>query len=175
VSDFILRPSADADVAAITAIYAHWVQTSSVSFEVDPPDAGEIARRRADILARSLPYLVVESEGAVAGYAYATLYRPRVAYRFTVEDSVYLHPDYVRKGLGRRLVSAVVAACEDLGYRQMLAVIGGRDNLASIGLHQACGFTQAGVLRSVGFKFGRWEDTVLMQRPLGPADTTVPL
>jgi phosphinothricin acetyltransferase len=174
VLDFILRPSVEADVPAITAIYAHWVQTSPATFEIDPPDADEMARRRADILARNLPYLVVESKHDVAGYAYATPYRPRAAYRFSVEDSVYLHPDYVRQGLGRRLLTAVVARCEDLGYRQMVAVIGGRDNLASISLHQACGFTQAGILRSVGFKFGRWEDTVLMQRSLGAADSTLP-
>ncbi len=162
----MLRPSVEDDVSAITAIYAHWVQTSAATFEVDPPDADEMARRRNDILDRKLPYLVVESENTVTGYAYATLYRPRVAYRFTVEDSVYLHPEFTRKGVGRRLLSAVVAGCEDLGYRQMIAVIGGSDNLASIRLHQACGFVQAGILRSVGFKFGRWEDTVLMQRPL---------
>ena len=108
------------------------------------------------------------------GYAYASVYRPRVAYRFTVEDSVYLHPEHLRKGLGRLLLSTVIAECEQLGYRQMIAVIGDSDNSASIGLHQALGFKHAGVLRAVGFKFGRWVDTVLMQRSLGAVDTTPP-
>ena len=170
----ILRTSTEADVPAITAIYAHYVQTTPFSFEATPPDAAEMARRRADVLARNLPYLVVEIDGSVAGYAYATLYRPRTAYRFTVEDSVYIHRDHPRKGIGRQLVLAIIAACEELGYRQMIAVIGDSANTPSIGLHQACGFKLAGVLQSVGFKFDRWIDSVLMQRPLGAADTTIP-
>jgi L-amino acid N-acyltransferase YncA len=125
-----------------------------------------MVRRRAGILSRGLPYLVAELDGAVAGYAYAAPYRPRPAYRFTVEDSVYIHPDHARKGLGRLLMVEVIAACTAAGCRQMLAVIGDSDNASSIGLHRALGFQHVGVLRNVGFKFERWVDTVLMQKTL---------
>lgn len=173
--DPTLRSSADADIPAITAIYAHHVLTGLASFELTAPDEQEMGRRRSEVLRRKLPHLVAEVDRTVVGYAYASVYRPRIAYRFTVEDSVYLHPDYLRKGLGRLLLSAVIEECERLDYRQMVAVIGDSGNTPSIGLHQACGFKQAGVLRSVGFKHGRWVDTVLMQRPLGAADTTRPI
>jgi L-amino acid N-acyltransferase YncA len=167
----ILRSSIEDDIAAITAIYTHYVETTPFSFEVVPPDPAEMAQRRAIVLARKLPYLVVEIDGEVVGYAYATMYRPRMAYRFTVEDSVYIHQEHFRKGIGRQLLSAVISACEEQGYRQMIAVIGDGANTPSIGLHRACGFQPAGVLQSVGFKFDRWVDSVLMQRALGAGDT----
>lgn len=163
----VVRPARDSDVPEIAAIYAHYVRTALATFETDPPDAVEIARRRQEVLARGLPYLVAEMEGCVAGYAYASPYRPRPAYRFTVENSVYVNPAHARKGLGRMLLEELIAGCEAAGCRQMVAVIGGTDNAASIALHEALGFRHVGVLRRVGFKFGRWVDTVLMQRPLG--------
>lgn len=169
-----LRPSTDADVAAVTEIYAHHVRTGLASFELIPPDAGEMARRRRDVLKRGLPYLVAEMEGTVVGYSYAGPYRPRPAYRFTVEDSIYIHPAHTHRGIGRLLLAAVIAGCEERGYRQMVAVIGDSDNAPSIGLHRTFGFEHAGLLRSVGFKFGRWVDVVLMQRPLGPGGETLP-
>jgi phosphinothricin acetyltransferase len=169
-----LRPSADSDADAIAAIYAHHVRTGLSSFELVPPSTAEIARRRADVLARGLPYFVAEIEGTVVGYAYASPYRVRPAYRFTVEDSIYIHADFTRRGIGRLLLAALIAACEERGCRQMVAIVGDSGNAPSIGLHQAFGFQHAGTLRSVGFKFGRWVDTVLMQRPLGPADSTLP-
>ena len=162
-----VRAARDADVAEIAAIYGHYVRTALATFEVDPPDAAEMARRRAGVLAHGLPYLVAELEGSVAGYAYAAPYRLRPAYRFTVENSVYVHPAHAGKGLGRLLLSGLIAGCEAAGARQMVAVIGDSGNAASIGLHAALGFRHVGVLRSVGFKSGRWVDTVLMQRPLG--------
>jgi L-amino acid N-acyltransferase YncA len=170
----ILRPSVDADVPAIVRIYAHHVRTGLSSFETVPPGADEMARRRQDVVKRALPYLVAEVEGTVVGYAYAGPYRLRPAYRFTVEDSIYIHQDHTRKGIGRLLLSALIACCERQGYRQMVAIIGDSGNAPSIGLHEAFGFEHAGVLRSVGFKFGRWVDTVLMQRPLGPGDSATP-
>ena len=169
-----LRPSTDADVPAIAAIYSHHVRTGLASFEIVPPTTEEIARRRSEVLKRGLPYLVAEIAGTVVGYAYASPYRPRPAYRSTLEDSIYIHPDHTRKGIGRLLLHELIADCEAKGYRQMIAIIGDSGNAPSIGLHRAFGFEHAGTLRSVGFKFGRWVDTVLMQRPLGAADTTPP-
>ena len=169
-----LRPSTDADVAAIAAIYAHHVRTGLASFEIVPPTEEEIARRRAEVLKRGLPFLVAEIAITVVGYAYASPYRARPAYRATLEDSIYTHPDHARKGIGRLLLQALIAGCEAKGYRQMIAIIGDSGNAPSIGLHRAFGFEHAGTLHSVGFKFGRWVDTVLMQRPLGPGDTTLP-
>jgi phosphinothricin acetyltransferase len=169
-----LRPSADADVPAIAAIYAHHVRTGLASFETEPPTGVEMARRRLDVLKHGLPFLVAEIGGTVVGYAYASPYRARPAYRFTLEDSIYIHPDHTRKGIGRLLLEAVIASCEGKGYRQMVAVIGDSGNASSIGLHRAFGFEHAGTLRSVGFKFGRWVDTVLMQRPLGVGGRTLP-
>jgi L-amino acid N-acyltransferase YncA len=171
-SNAIIRSSTDADVAVIADIYSHYVRQTTSTFEIDPPDAAEIARRRADIRERRLPHLVAEVEGVVAGYAYAVPYRPRLAYRFTVENSIYIDAAHTGRGLGRLLLAAVIEACELNGYRQMVAVIGGSDNAASIGLHASFGFVPAGLLRSVGFKFGRWLDSVLMQRGLGNGDGT---
>lgn len=166
----IIRSSIEADAGAIADIYAHYVRNTTATFEIDPPDVDEIIRRRADIIGRGLPHVVAEVEGAVLGYAYAVPYHPRPAYRFTVEDSIYIHPAHAGRGLGRLLLAAVIEACEQAGYRQMVAVIGGSDNAASIGLHGSFGFVPAGLLRSVGFKFGRWLDSVLMQRGLGAGD-----
>ena len=161
-----VRVSSDTDVAAITEIYAHHVRHGTGSFEIEPPDAEEIARRRLDIEARGLPYIVAESDNVVVGYAYAGPYRPRVAYRFTVENSVYVHPGHLGRGVGRALLSTLIDACQKCGCRQMVAVIGDSNNIASIRLHENFGFRHVGVLQAVGFKFGRWLDTVLMQRSL---------
>jgi len=169
-----LRPAAERDVARIADIYAHHVLSGLASFEVAPPDAAEMARRRVDLLADGLPYLVAELEGAVVGYAYAALYRTREAYRYTVEDSIYVDHSAVGRGAGRRLLERLIAECTALGLRQMVAVIGDSGNRPSIALHQACGFRQVGLLPSVGFKFGRWVDSVLMQRALGQGDETPP-
>lgn len=171
----LLRPSRDTDIAAITAIYSHYVEHSTSTFETMSPAVDEMRRRRAEILSRGLPYLVMEVDGVVAGYAYATMYRPRGAYRFTVEDSIYIHRDFGRRGIGRVLLQAVIEECERQDYRQMVAVIGGSDNQASIALHGALGFQPAGLLRSAGYKFDRWVDSVLMQRELGAGANARPL
>lgn len=170
----VIRPSQEDDLAAICAIYAHHVSYGLATFEEAPPDVAELGRRRAELLARGLPHLVAELDGVVVGYAYAGPYRPRPAYRHTVEDSVYLAPQHVRRGVGRALLAQLIDACTAAGYRQMVAVIGDSANAPSIGLHAALGFREAGLLRSVGFKLGRWVDTVLMQRPLGPGDAELP-
>lgn len=169
-----IRDSVDGDVARIAAIYGHHVLHGLASFEEVPPASEELARRRDAILARGLPYLVGESAGHVVGYAYASPYRSRSAYRFTVEDSIYIDAAEIGRGHGRALLSRLIETCTGLGYRQMVAVIGGSDQWPSIGLHQALGFARIGVLPAVGYKFGRWVDTVLMQRALGPGSTTGP-
>jgi L-amino acid N-acyltransferase YncA len=169
-----LRPSQDHDLAAIAAIYHHHVLTGVASFEEEPPDLCEMARRRGEILARGLPYLVAEQSGRVLGYCYASRYRTRSAYRFAVEDSVYIDGAEVGRGIGRALLSELIDRCTAQGYRQMVAVIGGSDQWPSIRLHAALGFAQAGVLSAIGFKFGAWVDTVLMQRPLGEGAGTLP-
>ena len=169
-----LRPSTIADIPAIAAIYSHHVRTGTGSFEIDPPEAAEMERRWKDIAEKNLPYLVAEQDGALAGYAYASPYRPRVAYRHTVEDSIYVHPDHAGKGIGALLLPALIADCETRGLRQMIAVIGDSGNAASIRLHARFGFGDVGVLRNVGFKFGRWLDTVFMQRALGQGAASTP-
>jgi L-amino acid N-acyltransferase YncA len=153
-------------MGSIQSIYAGYVTGSLASFEERPPSVDEMANRRAAILAAGLPYLVAERSGAVAGYAYATPYRPRPAYRYTLENSVYVSPDMRRTGIGKVLMETLIARCEEGMWRQMLAVIGDSANLASIGLHASLGFEVIGTFRSVGFKLGQWVDTVLMQRPL---------
>ena len=174
MSEPIVRASTDADIVEITAIYGHHVLHGTASFETTAPEPGEIAQRRQAVLERGLPYLVAEIGGSVAGFAYAGTYRPRPAYRFTVENSVYLRPGQEGRGLGRALMSDVLRRCEQGPWRQMIAVIGDSSNQASIRLHEKLGFRHVGVLRSVGFKFGRWLDTVVMQRPLGAGDETAP-
>jgi len=161
-------------IPAIQTIYAHWVLHGLASFEEVPPEASEMDRRRLSVQELKLPYLVAQDNGAVLGFAYAGPYRPRSGYRFTVEDSVYVAPGAHGRGIGRYLLSEVVARAEALGRLQMLAIIGDSGNAASIGLHAALGFRQIGTMRSIGFKFGRWVDTVVMQRALGPGDSTLP-
>jgi phosphinothricin acetyltransferase len=169
-----LRAATDADIPAIQAIYAHHVLHGLASFEVEPPSIDEMHHRFAAITGGGYPYLVAATAGAVVGYAYASAYRARPGYRYTVEDSVYVTADAIGRGIGRRLLSALIDGCEHLGYRQMLAVIGDSANTASIALHSGCGFAHCGTLRSVGFKFGRWVDSVIMQRPLGRSDLSPP-
>jgi L-amino acid N-acyltransferase YncA len=170
-----VRAAVAGDLAAIAAIYTHHVETGLGTFELAAPDGAEMRRRWQDVVERGLPYLVaVLPERAVAGYAYASPYRARPGYRYTVEDSVYVDPDCTGQGAGRALLAALIAACAPLGYRQMVAVIGGSDNAASIGLHAALGFERVGCLTAVGRKFDRWVDTVLMQRALGSGGATAP-
>jgi L-amino acid N-acyltransferase YncA len=161
-------------VAAITTIYAHHVLHGLASFEVEPPSEDDMRQRRLDIVSRNNPYLVAKCAGEVVGYASASPYRLRPAYRHSAENSVYLHPAWAGRGIGRQLMSALLAECEARGLRQIVAVIGDSANCASIGLHKSLGFREVGVLRSVGFKFDRWVDSVLMQRALGAGDSTPP-
>ncbi|XHS76767.1 GNAT family N-acetyltransferase [Burkholderiaceae bacterium UC74_6] len=166
----VLRPSTEADLPAIQAIYAHAVLHGTGTFETEVPDVIEMTRRRTEVLSRGLPFLVAEVDGKVAGYAYANYFRPRLAYRYCLEDSIYLAPTAQGKGLGKLLLAELIARCEAAGGRQMLAVIGDADNKGSVGLHTALGFEHTGVLKSSGWKFGRWLDVVLMQRQLGQGD-----
>jgi L-amino acid N-acyltransferase YncA len=170
----VIRPSRETDVTEIATIYGYHVLHGLASFEEVPPGFDEIASRRRDILARGLPYLVAERSGRVLGYCYAGPYRIRSAYRFTVEDSIYIDQTEAGRGLGRALLAALLDRCTELGYRQMVAVVGGSDTWPSIRLHAALGFTRVGVLPAVGFKFGLWVDIVLMQRGLGPGKTSAP-
>ena len=170
-----LRDAQPDDVAAIARIYGHHVATGLASFELAPPSVDEMRRRFDDIVGRDYPYIVAERDGRVAGYAYASAYRARPAYRFSVENSVYVDPDAKRGGIGRALLVALVAECERRGFRQMIAVIGDSDNKGSIGLHAACGFERIGTLPSIGWKFDRWVDSVLMQRVLGAGASTPPV
>lgn len=169
-----IRPSSDADLPAIQAIYALAVLEGTGTFETEVPEVAEMARRRGEVLGRGLPWLVAEVDGRVLGYAYANYFRPRLAYRFCLEDSIYLHPDSQGQGIGRLLLAELIARCEAQGARQMLAVIGDSQNAGSIGVHTALGFEHTGVLRNSGWKFGRWLDVVLMQRPLGQGSQTSP-
>ncbi len=169
-----LRPATADDLSAITAVYAHAVRHDTGTFELDPPSPPEMGRRMAEVAARGLPWLVAARGSQVLGYAYAGAFRPRPAYRYTVENSVYLAADARGQGLGRLLLAELLARCEALGLRQMVAVIGDSDNAASIALHRRLGFMPAGQLRCVGHKFGRWLDVVMMQRPLGLGDSTQP-
>jgi L-amino acid N-acyltransferase YncA len=173
-ADVTIRPSRDDDIGAIAAIYGHHVLHGVASFEEVPPDEGEMARRRGDIVRRGLPYLVAERDARVVGYCYAGPFRPRVGYRYTLEDSIYVDASEVGRGIGRLLLAPVIERCTELGYRQMVAVIGGRETIGSIRLHEALGFQHIGVFPAIGFKFDRWIDTVLMQRALGPGSTSPP-
>lgn len=169
-----VRAATPHDVPCLAAIYAHHVRTGLASFEVEPPDEAEIARRLAEVRAQGLPYLVAEAGGRVVGYAYAAPYRSRPAYRYTLEDSVYVDRDCAGRGVGRRLLERLVSEAAACGFRQMIAVIGDSANRPSIALHEACGFARVGLQPAVGFKLGRWVDSVLMQRSLGAGDATLP-
>lgn len=162
-----LRNSLDADLPAITAIYRHAVLHGTGTFELDAPDEAEMGRRRAEVLGRQLPWLVAERDGTVIGYAYANYFRPRMAYRFCLEDSIYLAPEAQGAGVGRLLLAELIARCEAAGARQMVAVIGDSANAGSIGLHRRLGFRDMGVMQAAGWKFDRWLDVVFMQRELG--------
>ena len=172
MSAVVIRPSTADDLAAITAIYAWNVGHGTGTFEVEAPEPAEMERRRADVLAKGLPWLVLESGGQVLGYAYANQFRPRPAYRFCVEDSVYLAPQAVGRGFGRLLLAELLARCEAAGARQMLAVIGDSANAGSIGVHRALGFAATGTIKAAGWKFDRWLDVVIMQKSLGFGATT---
>jgi phosphinothricin acetyltransferase len=169
-----LRPARPDDIPAITRIYGHAVRHGTASFELEPPTEAEMRRRQRVLLEGNYPYLVAELDGMIAGYAYAGPYRLRPAYRFSVEDSVYIAPEMHRRGTGGALLHGLIAAAEARGFRQMIAVIGDSEQAASIALHQRAGFRPVGTLQSVGFKFGRWLDSVLMQRHLGAGDQTPP-
>ena len=173
-ADFLLRPTEAGDIAAITAIYAEAVRHGTASYELEPPDHAEMTRRWRDLAAKDYPHLVAVGGGGVVGYAYAGPYRPRPAYRYSVEDNIYVAPAAQGRGVGRALLSQLIGLCEARGFRQMIAVIGDSANRASIRLHEVLGFSHVGVLRSVGWKHGQWLDTVLMQRSLGPGDTAPP-
>jgi phosphinothricin acetyltransferase len=169
-----IRAAADADVLAIQAIYAHHVLHGLATFEEVPPDAEEMARRFGEVVGRGLPYLVAEEAGRVVGYAYAAPYRARSAYRFCLEDSIYLDPGATGRGIGRALLARLVVASAATGARQMLAVIGDSGNAGSIAVHRRLGFRHVGTFEAVGFKFGGWVDTVMMQLPLGAGGATLP-
>lgn len=169
-----IRPALPDHVAGIAAIYDDAVRHGTASFELEPPDLAEMMRRYQALKDGGFPYFVAEDGEEVLGYAYAGAFRPRIAYRWTLENSVYVAPGAHKRGVGRALMEALLAECEALGFRQMVAVIGDSANAGSIALHRACGFRHIGVLPATGFKFGRWIDTVLMQRELGAGDATLP-
>jgi phosphinothricin acetyltransferase len=170
----IIRPALPGDIEAITSIYADAVLYGTASFETEPPDQAEMLHRQTALLDNGYPYFAAEIGGVVAGYAYAGPYRTRPAYDWSVEDSVYVAPDLHRKGIGASLLRALISASEERGYRQMIAVIGDSAQIGSIKVHERAGFSHVGTFRSVGFKHGKWLDTVLMQRALGVGDSTAP-
>jgi phosphinothricin acetyltransferase len=165
-SNIEIRAADNSDIPAITGIYAHHVLHGTGSFEIEPPSLEEMGRRMFDVTGRGLPYFVAVSGDTVVGYAYAAMYRTRVAYRFTLEDSVYIHPEYMGRGVGGALLSELIKACKAWGCRQLVAVIGDSQNTGSIRVHEKLGFQRAGVLKNVGFKFDRWLDSVFMQLSL---------
>ena len=170
----VVRAATITDIPGITGIYAHAVREATATFELDPPDVAEMNRRMGHLFNGGYPYIVAEQNNELVGYAYAGPYHHRPAYRFTVEDSIYIAPAMHRRGVGRRLLAELIALSEARGYRQMIAVIGDSANTRSIGLHTALGFRIAGKFESVGFKFGTWLDSVLMQRALGDGATSIP-
>ncbi|WP_420962501.1 GNAT family N-acetyltransferase [Brucella sp. IR073] len=172
--ELTLRDCQTADIPEITAIYAHAVRTGTASFELEPPSEAEMARRRETLVAGGFPYVVAIIGGKIAGYAYAGPHRARPAYDDTVENSVYVHEDFYGRGIGKALMIEVIEQAEERGFRQMVAVIGDSANTASIRLHESLGFEIIGTLKSVGWKHGRWLDTVLAQRALGPGDVAPP-
>ncbi|MSQ57272.1 MAG: N-acetyltransferase family protein [Limnohabitans sp.] len=169
-----IRPCTPADLSAVTAIYEHHVLHGSGTFEIEPPDLGEMTRRYEDVVSKPLPYLVASSGKALLGYAYANFFRPRPAYRFCVENSVYVAQNTTQKGIGRALMTELMRQCEVLGARQMVAVIGDSANTASVALHASLGFSHAGQLQATGWKHKRWLNTVLMQKTLGLGDRSSP-
>ena len=169
-----IRPSRDDDIAAIAAIYAHHVLNGTGTFETDPPSADDMATRRADVLSKQLPYLVAERDGQIVGFAYCNWFKPRPAYRFSAEDSIYLADAARGQGVGSQLLAALSQAAEDAGVRKLIAVIGDSANAGSIGVHRAQGFAHVGVLKDCGWKFGQWRDVVLMEKSLGAGSTTAP-
>ncbi|MCY1166469.1 MAG: N-acetyltransferase family protein [Pseudomonadota bacterium] len=171
----LIRPSRDEDIPAITAIYAHHVLHSTGTFETEAPSVADMAARRADVLSKGLPYLVAEQDGRISGFAYGNWFKPRPAYRYSVEDSIYLAPDVRRKGLGRVLLAELLARCETAGIRKVMAIIGDSANAGSVGVHLALGFEEVGKIKSCGWKFGAWRDIVIMQKTLGLGDTQPPL
>ncbi|MEE8272886.1 MAG: N-acetyltransferase family protein [Alphaproteobacteria bacterium] len=173
-STVAVRDAVEEDLSAVSAIYAQHVVNGLASFEEIAPDAAEMSRRFRALCDRGLPYLVAELDGTIGGYAYAGPFRPRAAYRHTVEDSVYVAAEMTGRGIGQSLLTALIDRCTELDYRQMIAVIGDGDSAGSIRLHQKLGFRYAAWMPSVGFKHGRWVDLALMQRPLGPGDTVPP-
>ena len=170
----LIRPSSDADLPAITAIYAHHVLHGTGSFETEPPSVADMMARRADVLSKGLPYLVVEQDGKIAGFAYGNWFKPRPAYRYSVEDSIYMAPDLQGKGLGRALLTELMARFEVAGIRKVMAIVGDSANTGSVGIHLALGFTQVGIVDSCGWKFGAWRDIVIMQKTLGLGNTQPP-
>jgi phosphinothricin acetyltransferase len=166
----LIRPSTSEDLAAITAIYGWNVRNGTGTFELDPPTEADMAARREAVLANGWPWLVAEHDGAVLGYAYANQFRPRMAFRFALEDSIYLAPEARGRGVGKLLLAELLARCEARGARQMFAVIGDSDNAGSIGVHRTCGFEDTGTMKSAGWKFDRWLDVVIMQKSLGLGD-----
>lgn len=174
MTEIAVRDATEADLKAVQAIYAHHVRHGLASFEETPPDEDEIGRRRAAVLARGLPFLVADLDGHVVGFAFAAPYRHRPAYRYTVENSLYVAPGAQRRGAGRALLQELIARCTALGLRQMVAVVGDSGNAPSIRLHESLGFRRAGALASVGFKFGRWVNSVLLQLSLGEGDASPP-
>ena len=167
-----IRPSTEADITAITAIYAHHVLHGTGTFETEPPSVADMTSRRADVLGKKLPYLVIEDAGQVMGFAYANWFKPRPAYRFSVEDSIYMHKDSGGKGLGKLLLTELLTQLELGGIRKAMAVIGDSANAGSIGVHTSCGFTMVGTVKSCGWKFGQWRDIVMMEKTLGDGDST---
>ena len=170
----LIRPSQDSDLDAITRIYAHHVLHGTGTFETTPPTEADMRSRRADVLAKGLPWLVVEDAGQVLGFAYGNWFKPRPAYRFSVEDSIYLAPEAAGRGLGKALLAELLAVLERGGTRKVMAVIGDSANAGSIGVHKALGFEHVGVVQSCGWKFDRWLDIVLMQKSLGQGDSSPP-
>ena len=169
-----IRPSTESDISAITAIYAHHVLTGTGTFETTPPSENDMQGRRADVLSKGLPYLVADLDGEVIGFAYCNWFKPRPAYRFSAEDSIYLAPDAHRRGLGRALLAELAAQAQAAGVRKLIAVIGDSANAGSIGVHRSVGFEQVGVLKSCGWKFERWLDVVLMEKTLGAGSSRPP-
>jgi phosphinothricin acetyltransferase len=174
MSNVQIRPAEPGDISAITRIYAHAVEHGTASFELEPPDEAEMAHRQQSLLTRRYPYLVAVQAGVIAGYAYAGPYRDRRAYDWCVEDSLYVAPELHRQGIGRLLLTRLIEESEKLGFRQMIGVIGDSANTGSVAVHAAAGFRLVGTFQTIGYKRRRWLDTVLMQRPLGKADTVPP-